>query len=119
MDGIVKYKREEKFKKKRIYIFGNKVGNYRQNRIGGSGKGYPKFSGANYNFYDSGGLFKSMYVVYKGKYHYEIVSNVSYLKDIFETVNNKNLIGLTQENVINVDKEIIKPNLDKWILSIL
>lgn len=123
MDDVIDLVREKQIFEKGIDSTGKTLGIYRgfrqKTKIWQDSRGFPKNRGNKYNLLDSGTFFNSMVLrKFRGKYQFIIKSNVPYLNDILKTTNTteQKLLGMTNENVVNLDKQIIKPELDKWLL---
>ena len=125
MDEVMDLVREKQIFEKGIDAKGNILGLYKANtqrtEAWQNPKGYPKIRGERFNLLASGGFFNSMVLRRLAKNKFEIKANVPYFKDILKKVNTteKDLLGATTETNFNLDKEIIKPELDKWLSQIL
>lgn len=124
MDESIDIVREDQIFDKGIGADGRVLGIYRTNRQKTEGwqqsRAYPKLFGDRYNLLDSGNFFNSLIIKkYRGKYQFVIKANVPYFKDILSKTNTteKQLLGMTPEGIEKLDKTIIKPNLDKWLLK--
>ncbi len=126
-EEIIDYNRNDQLFDRGVGTKNSLLGLYSNNYFYESGKnqnskGFPKLLNNHFNFLHSGQLFESLYISYKDKWSFQIVSNVSYLKDLQDKTfsdNGNDILGLTEENIEKVDKEIIKPQLDKWLLKYL
>ena len=124
MDDVIDLVREKQIFEKGIDSTGKTLGIYRGFRVKTESyqdaRGFPKNRGDKFNLLDSGTFFNSMVLKkFRGKYQFIIKSNVPYLKDILKNTNTTEykLLGITKENIINLDQQIIKPELDKWLLK--
>lgn len=100
---------------------GQIIGVYSKNtetKFGGAAKG--KFKGEPYNFEDTGDLFKAFSLEYNnGRLDiFSTDSKVNMLKDKYETADAK-LFGLTWEHEMELNYEMIKPQLVKFIKQTL
>lgn len=124
MDDVLDLVREKQMLEQGINADGKALGIYagfrQKTEIWQDSRGYPKNRGNRYNLLDSGTFYNSMILrKFRGKYQFIIKSNVSYLKEILDRTNTteQSLLGMTKESIVNLDKEIIKPDLDKWLLK--
>ena len=126
MDNVLDLVREKQMLEQGINANSESLGIYRgfrsQAPIGSDPRGYPKNRGNRFNLLDTGAFHNSIILrKARGKYKFDIKSNIGYLAKILEITNTteQTLLGLTKENTYNLDKEIIKPELDKWLLKYL
>ena len=120
MDDIMDYVREDQMFNRGIAGDGSPLGVYKITNTEGNGRGFPKLRGTRFNLFDSGYFFDTMVLTKtRGKYNFRIRSNASYLKDILEVTNKDEatLLGITEENNLKVNIDIIKKEIDAWILS--
>ena len=120
MDDIIDYIREDQMFNRGIAGNGSPLGVYKMTNKEGKGRGFPKFRGTRFNLFDSGNFFNTMVLTKtRGKYNFRVRSNVSYLKDILEVTHKDEatLLGITEDNNLKVNIDIIKKELDEWILS--
>lgn len=126
MDDVLDLVRENQMLEKGVNANNEPLGIYRgfrsQAPAGSDPRGYPKIRGNRFNLLDTGLFFKTMILTKIGKkYQFSIKANVPYLANILQKTSNteKTLLGITEENRTNLDEQIIKPNLDKWLSKYL
>jgi hypothetical protein len=122
-DDIIDFVREEQMLKKGTDGNGFFLAKYRSTRLfgesGSDSRGFPKVKGKSFNLLETGTFFNSMVLKPKKKYLFNIRANVPYLKDILLKTGStqEDLLGVTPENLLKINIEIIKKELDKWIFS--
>ena len=122
-DEIIDFVREDQMLKKGTDGNGFFLAKYRATRLfgesGSDPRGFPKVKGKSFNLLETGTFFNSMVLKPKKKYLFNIKANVPYFKDILLKTGSTelDLLGVTRENLLKINIEIIKKELDKWILS--
>lgn len=118
-EEILDYIREKQLFKEGINGEGVVIGVYKNTisePLSGSNKGYPKFKGTRYNFFDTGGFTEKMDLIFTDQNAIGVFSRDSKTPEIIEKYG-ASIFTFTKENINEIDTEIFETNLTEWLIN--